>query len=66
KFTISAERKGDAVWVRYGTNDEAPAHVLRKAYFPPQIETKVGIMAASPEGEGFATQFHEVQLTHLP
>ncbi len=25
-----------------------------------------GIMAASPEGEGFVTQFHEVQLTQLP
>jgi regulation of enolase protein 1 (concanavalin A-like superfamily) len=66
RFTISAERKGDAVWVRYGIDDDAPTHVLRKAYFPPQLETKVGIMAASPEGEGFVTQFHEVQLTHLP
>lgn len=41
-------------------------NVLRKAYFPPGEEARVGIMAASPEGEGFVTQFHEVQVTHLP
>lgn len=62
RFTISAERKGDAVWVRYGLDGEEPSKVLRKAYFPPQVEVKVGIMAASPEGGGFMTQFHEVQL----
>ncbi|WP_434450403.1 DUF1349 domain-containing protein [Lentzea sp. E54] len=66
RFTISAERKGDAVWVRYGIDQEAPARLLRQAYFPPDREVKVGIMAASPEGDGFVTQFHEVQLTHLP
>ncbi len=66
RFTVSAERSGDAVWVRYGVDGEEPATVLRQAYFPPAIETKVGVMAASPEGVGFVTQFHEVQLTHLP
>jgi len=66
RFTISAERKGDAVWIRYGTDGQEPANLLRKAYFPPGEEAKAGIMAASPEGEGFVTQFHEVQLTHLP
>lgn len=66
RFTISAERKGDAVWVRYGVDGEGPANVLRQAFFPPEQEVKVGVMAASPEGEGFVTQFHEVQLTHLP
>jgi uncharacterized protein len=66
RFTIRAERKGDAVWVRYGLDGEEPTRALREAYFPPRIETKVGIMAASPEGVGFVTQFHEVQLTQLP
>ncbi|MGZ3140542.1 DUF1349 domain-containing protein [Lentzea chajnantorensis] len=66
RFTVSAERRGDAVWIRYGVDGEEPTTVLRQAYFPPDIETKVGVMAASPEGEGFVTQFQEVQVTHLP
>ncbi|WP_090065754.1 DUF1349 domain-containing protein [Lentzea flaviverrucosa] len=63
RFTVSAERSGDAVWVRYGTDGQEPVTLLRQAYFPPDVEVRVGIMAASPEGEGFVTQFHEVQLT---
>jgi regulation of enolase protein 1 (concanavalin A-like superfamily) len=66
RFTIRAEREGDAVWVRYGLDGAEPVTLLRHAYFPPEVETKVGIMTASPVGEGFVTQFHEVQLTHLP
>ena len=66
RFTISAERKGDAVWVRYGVDGDEPVNLLRQAFFPPEQEVKVGIMAASPEGAGFVTQFHEVQLTQLP
>lgn len=65
RFTVSAERKGDAVWVRCGTDGQA-TNLLRKAYFPPDAEVQVGVMAASPEGRGFVTQFHEVQLTQLP
>ena len=63
RFTIRAERKGDAVWVRYGLDGEEPAKLLRKAYFPPAVEATAGIMAASPEGEGFVTQFHAVEIT---
>ncbi|SEQ03959.1 DUF1349 domain-containing protein [Lentzea albida] len=63
RFTVSAERKGDAVWVRYGLDGQEPMNLLRKAYFPPDVEVLAGIMAASPEGEGFVTQFHEVGIT---
>ncbi|WP_237048097.1 DUF1349 domain-containing protein [Lentzea guizhouensis] len=66
RFTVSAERSGDAVWVRYGLDGDEPATVLRQAYFPPEVETKIGVLCGSPDGEGFVTQFHEVQLTHLP
>ncbi|HUQ56536.1 DUF1349 domain-containing protein [Lentzea sp.] len=66
RFTISADRQGDAVWVRYGVDGDEPTTLLRKAYFPPEATVKAGIMVASPDGEGFATQFHEVQLTQLP
>ena len=45
------------------TRRREPANLLRKAYFPPVREAKVGIMAASPEGEGFVTQFHDVEIT---
>ncbi len=63
RFTVSAERKGDAVWVTYGVDDEPPTKLLRKAYFPPGPAAKAGILTASPDGEGFTTQFHEVRLT---
>lgn len=65
-FTVTAERRGDAVVVKYGLDGAEPSVMMRKAYFPPEVEVFVGVMAASPHGEGFVTQFHEVQLTHLP
>ncbi|MFD5824943.1 DUF1349 domain-containing protein [Lentzea sp. NPDC060358] len=66
RFTVTARRQGDAVWVTYGLDGAEPVTLLRKAYFPPQVEAKAGILTASPDGEGFTTQFHEVQVTQLP
>lgn len=65
-FTVTAERKGDAVIVKYGLDGAEPSVMMRKAYFPPDVEAFAGVMGASPHGEGFVTQFHEVQLTQLP
>ncbi|SEQ10314.1 hypothetical protein SAMN05216188_10272 [Lentzea xinjiangensis] len=65
-FTVTAQRRGDAVVVKYGLDGAQPSVMMRKAYFPPGAEVFAGVMAASPHGEGFVTQFHEVQLTHLP
>jgi regulation of enolase protein 1 (concanavalin A-like superfamily) len=63
RFTVSAHREGNAVWVRYGTDGGEPVTLMRHAYFPPEVEVKAGIMVAAPVGEGFVTQFHEVQVT---
>jgi uncharacterized protein len=62
KVTIEATREGDTVTIRYGL-DGAPAEtLLRLAYLPPDRPVLAGIMAASPDGQGFPTTFTEVEL----
>ncbi len=62
QVTIDLERQGDAVTVRYGLGDEAPQHLLRLAYFPPDAPALAGAMAAAPAGQGFAVRFSDVRL----
>ncbi|TQM80983.1 hypothetical protein FHX81_3343 [Saccharothrix saharensis] len=63
RVTIAAVREGDAVTVRYGAGDAEPTTLLRLAYFPPEVRTLVGVMAAAPTGPGFTTRFDRVQVT---
>lgn len=63
RATISAVREGDAVTVRYGMGDAEPTTMLRLAYFPPDVEALVGVMAAAPTGPGFTARFDRVQIT---
>lgn len=60
--TIEAAREGDAVTIRYGIDGAAPATLLRVAYLPPGVPVLAGVMAASPEGQGFTTTFTRVDL----
>jgi uncharacterized protein len=57
RVTISAERRGDAVTVRYGLGDEEAVTMLRLAYFPPGVRAMVGVMCAAPTGKGFDVRF---------
>jgi regulation of enolase protein 1 (concanavalin A-like superfamily) len=53
---LRAERRGDAVHLRYGV-DEQPWRLLRMAYLPPDRPAQVGVMCAAPEGTGFTARF---------
>jgi regulation of enolase protein 1 (concanavalin A-like superfamily) len=57
RVTISAERVGDTVTVRYGLGDDLPRTMLRLAYFPPGPPALVGVMCAAPTGSGFDVRF---------
>ncbi|WP_327086238.1 DUF1349 domain-containing protein [Nonomuraea sp. NBC_01738] len=60
RVTVELERSGDAVTVRYGLGEEAPPHLLRVAFFPPDVPVLAGAMAAAPLGKGFAVRFTDV------
>ncbi|MET8387669.1 DUF1349 domain-containing protein [Streptosporangium canum] len=61
--TIDLERAGDAVTVRYGLDGAEPAHMLRLAYFPPEVPALAGAMCAAPVGKGFETRFSRLSAT---
>jgi regulation of enolase protein 1 (concanavalin A-like superfamily) len=49
-------RIGEAVEIHYSLDGEAYS-LLRLAYLPPAETVQVGLMAASPEGDGFSATF---------
>ncbi len=53
---LRVTRRGPAVEVHYA-RDEGDFALLRIAYLAPDERMRVGIMCASPEGEGFTTTF---------
>ena len=53
---LRAERRGDAVHIRYGV-DAGPWRLLRMAYLPPDRPAHAGVMCAAPEGHGFTARF---------
>jgi regulation of enolase protein 1 (concanavalin A-like superfamily) len=55
--TIDIAREGDAVIVRYGLDGAEPVHMLRLAYFPPEVRALAGAMCAAPRGGGFEVRF---------
>jgi uncharacterized protein len=62
QVTIEVTREGDAVTIRYGLDSADPTTLLRVAYLPPEVPVLAGVMAASPDGQGFTTTFTGVRL----
>ena len=59
-------RRIDAVELLYRINSQSEYSLLRLAYFPEINPVKVGMMAASPDGEGFKAVFNNFKVKHLP
>lgn len=55
-------RKGASLEVLYSLDGKAYTS-MRLGYLPLQTSTELGIMCASPEGQGFAATFDELRLT---
>ncbi len=62
---LKATRRLDAVEIYYST-DDVDYTMLRLAYFPDNKMVKVGMVAASPDGDGFDAHFSEFTIKHLP
>ena len=58
-------RKLDALEILYSLNKK-DFTIMRIAYFPDRKPVMVGLVAASPDGEGFNARFEEFNITHLP
>ncbi|MFC2126053.1 DUF1349 domain-containing protein [Bacteroidota bacterium] len=62
---LKAIRRLDAVEISYSFDDKEYI-MLRLAYFPDNTPVMVGMMAASPDGDGFKALFEEFEIKHLP
>ncbi|WP_422104107.1 DUF1349 domain-containing protein [Winogradskyella sp.] len=58
-------RIADSIKISYSLNNEEFT-MLRLAYFPENTPVKVGLMAASPDGDGFQALFENFEIIHLP
>lgn len=59
-LSFRASRKGDAVTVRYRVAQEPRWHLLRVAYFPPDVDVVAGPMTCSPTRAGLSVRFEPV------
>ncbi|TAJ15200.1 DUF1349 domain-containing protein [Marinilabiliaceae bacterium JC017] len=62
---IKAIRRIDAAEIYYSL-DGKKYQMSSLAYFPQQKPAKVGMMAASPDGDGFKAVFENFKIRHLP
>lgn len=62
---MKAARRLDAVEIFYST-DGVNYTMTNTVYFPEFKSVQVGMMAASPDGNGFEATFEEFKITHLP
>lgn len=62
---IKAVRRIDAVEVFYSFDDKTYI-MMRNAYLQDNTPVMVGLMAASPDGNGFEAKFENFKVTHLP
>lgn len=62
---IKAIRRLDAVEVFYSYDDKTYV-MMRNAYLQDNIPVMVGLMAASPDGNGFNARFENFTVKHLP
>lgn len=64
--TLQLERRQTAIHLRYALDGASAYTLLRLAYFPaPPTPLQVGIMCASPQGQGFAVVFEDYQVQPL-
>ena len=62
---IKAVRRLDAVEIYYSYDDQTYT-LMRIAWLQDNIPVQVGLMAASPDGQGFQASFEHFQVKHLP
>ncbi len=62
---IKAVRRLDAVEIFYSFDDKTYT-MMRNAWLQDNIPVMVGMMAASPDGNGFNVKFENFKVTHLP
>ncbi len=62
---IKAVRRLDAVEIFYSFDDKEYT-MMRNAWMQDNIPMQVGIMAASPDGDGFEASFENFEVKHLP
>ena len=62
---IKAVRRLDAVEIFYSFDDKEYT-MMRNAWLQDNHPVMVGIMGASPDGNGFTAQFENFTITHLP
>jgi len=73
---IELQGKPEAVWIKairridaveiYFSLDGVKYQKSNVAYFPEQRSAMVGMMAASPDGDGFKAVFENFEVKHLP
>jgi regulation of enolase protein 1 (concanavalin A-like superfamily) len=62
---IKAVRRLDAVEIFYSFNDKEYV-MMRNAWLQDNTPVHVGLMAASPDGNGFNATFEHFKVKHLP
>ena len=62
---IKAVRRLDAVEIYYSYDDQTYT-LMRIAWLQDNTPVQVGLMAASPDGQGFHASFEHFQVKHLP
>ncbi len=62
---IKAVRRLDAIEIFYSF-DDVTYTMMRNAWMQQNTPIKVGMMAASPDGEGFCVKFENFSVKHLP
>lgn len=62
---IKAIRRLDAVEIYYSYDDQTYT-LMRIAWMQDNMPVQVGLMAASPDGQGFQASFEHFQVKHLP
>ena len=62
---IKAVRRLDAVEIYYSYDDQTYT-LMRIAWLQDNTPVQVGLMAASPDGQGFQASFEHCQVKHLP
>ncbi len=62
---IKAVRRLDAVEIFYSFDDKVYT-MMRNAWVEANHPVKIGMFAASPDGEGFRARFSDFKVSHLP
>ncbi len=62
---IKAVRRRDAIEIFYSYDDKE-YHMMRNAWMEANCPVKIGMYAASPDGNGFNATFSDFKVIHLP